>query len=601
MLWGVVDPSGIVPPLGPWSALAFLLVAVLALAITRAIPSLGLALLILADPFAAYHAIGPTTTSTEKAVLAGVVLGLLLGGLARTPRRAHWLWIAFAATVAASLLSGVHAGDRSAVVRETLKQIEYGLLAWCGCAIAANAEAPLVEQALCAATTLSTIAVCGLAAIEAVLGGAPSGIWFNNVAIPRVAGPLEGPNQLAGFLEVTLPVLVLAPASLGITAGVRSLAAVLGYAALVLTQSRTGIAATVLESAAAFRLDPSAFGRLHRGVLGGLGAGAAIAAVWYGVALAPLLAGKSTQIVVAPAPAPPAGRAGADANAAAALEAGEPRVAFVAPDAPVRILSARVRSIPLQGGNRLVVRMIATSNAAAATIRVGRISWGLHRAAFGVFADSIDVPYAAAPSASIKAELTAIRTDDAKMRRTVAVAVRYDPHDVRIESFQGLQGAGDLMLARAIDTQRLQDPGTVSTRRALWHAALVLFRRSPLTGVGAGNYQLDLAGAGVPGARTNASSLWLQVLAEQGVIGFAALVALVGVVVWGLLRGPRRWYAYAALLATATLFAHQIVDDLNFFPKIAAPYWLLVGTAFGLSARARTAQRESAAEPLASS
>jgi O-antigen ligase len=92
---------------------------------------------------------------------------------------------------------------------------------------------------------------------------------------------------------------------------------------------------------------------------------------------------------------------------------------------------------------------------------------------------------------------------------------------------------------------------------------------------------------GLRDIQTHASSLWLQTLAEQGIVGFAALL----------------WFAYAALretfalrnsalglaafLALASLLAHQLVDDLFFFPKVAALGWHLLGagTATQLSLR----------------
>jgi O-antigen ligase len=143
--------------------------------------------------------------------------------------------------------------------------------------------------------------------------------------------------------------------------------------------------------------------------------------------------------------------------------------------------------------------------------------------------------------------------------------------------------------------------GGVGTRAQLWPAAIALFRHHPLTGVGAGNFALALPSVGVYGVGGGASSLWLQTLAEQGVIGFAALVAFA----WIALRetyAARRIsaLALAAFLASVSLLAHQLVDYLFFFPKVASMFWLLLGAGVAAAAAPQPQEQGSAARRVVS-
>lgn len=129
--------------------------------------------------------------------------------------------------------------------------------------------------------------------------------------------------------------------------------------------------------------------------------------------------------------------------------------------------------------------------------------------------------------------------------------------------------------------------GGVGYRGELWHAAVVLWKRHPWLGVGAGNYEFELVNAGVTGVQTHANSWYLQSLAEGGVVLFAATLALVGTMLVTLARNVRQAnpWQLAALAATIALAIHQVADDLVFYPKIADVWWIAVALGVGAMAR----------------
>jgi O-antigen ligase len=417
------------------SALVFVVCAVVVALLTRRRPALGVAALLLLAPFDAARYVGPTTITTLKAGVIGLVVALVLSRPNFAPFRTmpvRAMVFAFGATLLAIALSAIHAQYVGAVVREAFKDGEYLVLFLA--AVAAFAADP-DDRPFWRMLEFSVALVCCSAIAEYAIG-AHSGLFLHgqSVVIPRIAGALEGPNQLAGYLDVALPVLV----ARALVHRDRVLICVIGLAAVtdVLTISRAGIAGAAVGVAVVLLVLRPLGGTAWR-----FAAGAALAGV-VAVALA--------------------------------LRAGVPTGYF-----------------------------------------------------------SLD--------------------------------------------------------------QATQSGDHLANRSQLWRAALALWRTSPIFGVGAGNFELDLGTVGLSGVRTHANSIYLQSLAEGGLIGLAATIGLFAVTIATLARsGVRRPLVVGALGAAVALAVHQVLDDLFFFPKVASAFWLVVGVAIAEIAARRLFERRRA-------
>ena len=428
----VVDPITLPTPLTALSAAVFFGLAVVAFFVALRRPAWAMGLLAFAIPFAFYRDFMGTTLTIEKVVIVGVAIGLVARGAPLVPANPNVRRIMLAAlgVLGTTILSGIGAAHLWPVAREALKFTEYIVMFWCAASLVIETrdDTRWLEGGVIAATIIVSLD----AVSQAFFGGAPSGVWVNDQPLPRVAGPLEGPNQLAGYLETALPLLILSPLMLG-----RSFAALRGAAvaatmmALVLSQSRSGIAVAILGYGIAWLIDRRSARQALVPFIAGTVAGLAIALIWY---------------------------------------------------------------------------------------------WGA-------------------------------------------------THD----AMQTLTNLFRLVLPR--------NPGGVGTRNELWVAAWTLFLQHPITGVGAGNFEFLLPTVGLPNVQTHANSLWLQTLAEQGLVGFAALIVLVVVVLRECIASmARSWLCQAAFIATVCLLLHQVFDDLMFFPKIGLLWWLLLGAAAGEAA-----------------
>jgi O-antigen ligase len=219
---------------------------VAAAALTSRRAAYGLAALILATPIAFAHDIFGTSVTLQKVVLLGVLLGLTrYAGAAKALRNhpAPLLLGALAFYFVASALTLIDATQRGPALRETFKVVEYTAVfvaAFC-CYRLDSDDKPLVD-----ATAIAAIVVA-LSALAQEIVGAPSGLYVGSAIVPRIAGLLEGPNQLSAYCEIGL-------AALGAWALVRRTALLDAALALVvcadaLSFSRGGLFGSIVVAA----------------------------------------------------------------------------------------------------------------------------------------------------------------------------------------------------------------------------------------------------------------------------------------------------------------------------------------------------------------
>lgn len=265
------------PPIDSTALIVYvaLLTAVTLLTMRR--PVYGVCALILVEPFAFYHEALATTITLPKVAILGVLLGIstypnALAPLAsKTPLR---LLIAGLLVLAATLLSFAHATYHAPVIRESLKVVEYLLLF---CAVVAAYRLDPERRAVRIAVIWSVIAVALLALGQEIIG-APSGLWINGHQIPRIAGPLEGPNQLAGFFDVALPL------TLALAMEKQDLLSTIGLFLVAwadfLTFSRGGLIAAIVSIVVVAFVLRSPLRTWIKPLIGGVLAGAIVDAAW---------------------------------------------------------------------------------------------------------------------------------------------------------------------------------------------------------------------------------------------------------------------------------------------------------------------------------
>jgi hypothetical protein len=253
------------PPLDPLWLMIFTALFIVCALLTVRRASYGAAALVFVVPFAAAHAVLGTTATLQKVVLLGVIAGLTASPgawnvLRRRPTAG--IVIGFGAVIAANLLTIFVAQYRLAVIVETLKWTEYlFFFATLVVAYAADPAPNIVRTAF-----FASIFIALASAFLEIFTGTTFGLWINAVAVPRIAGVLEGPNQLGGYLEAA--VAALGAWQLRAPSRFNGLLLFLAGVALVLTFSRAAILCTAIvviifaisERARLVRLWPLAVG-----------------------------------------------------------------------------------------------------------------------------------------------------------------------------------------------------------------------------------------------------------------------------------------------------------------------------------------------------
>jgi len=242
------------PPVDLLSLAVYGALAGVVVVATRLRPTNAVVALIATAPFDFSHAVGATTITFDKVALVGAIVGLGL----RRPRVTipRVIGISIFVVIVATLLTLAVAEYRGAALRETLKWIQY-LLIFVVAAAAWQLDPDRRRLQLAVMLTVTLVAVLALAQ---EFTGSPSGIWFEGHPYPRIAGPLEGPNQLAGYLGIALPFLVVWVLESG--SWIRMIPSALAAIAIVLTLSRSGIVCAIIGVAIVFVVQRRANARI---------------------------------------------------------------------------------------------------------------------------------------------------------------------------------------------------------------------------------------------------------------------------------------------------------------------------------------------------
>jgi O-antigen ligase len=247
-----------VPVFPPVDALSIAVYAALGAVVFVAVrirPVDAIVALVATAPFDWSHAIGPTTLTFDKVALVAAVLALA----ARRPPLAIYshgapraLLVAILAVLAATVLSFGVARYHGPVLRESFKSLQYVLVF----AVAAVSWAMDPDRRRVRLAVTLTVAAVAILALAQEFTGSNSGVWIQAwpfpKAYPRIAGPLEGPNQLSGYLGIALP--FLAVWSLERASCLVLTASALAVAALVLSLGRAGLLCGIVAVAIVFAI-----------------------------------------------------------------------------------------------------------------------------------------------------------------------------------------------------------------------------------------------------------------------------------------------------------------------------------------------------------
>ncbi len=117
-----------------------------------------------------------------------------------------------------------------------------------------------------------------------------------------------------------------------------------------------------------------------------------------------------------------------------------------------------------------------------------------------------------------------------------------------------------------------------SNRYDFWRVSLVEFKRHPLNGIGARGFATAyLQQRRSPETPERPHSLPLEVLSEDGLVGFALLAGALAIPLGLATRRATHAYAAAALGGAVYWLAHASVDWIWTFPAAGIPFFLVLG------------------------
>jgi O-Antigen ligase len=116
-------------------------------------------------------------------------------------------------------------------------------------------------------------------------------------------------------------------------------------------------------------------------------------------------------------------------------------------------------------------------------------------------------------------------------------------------------------------------------RSELWGAALRMIEKHPLLGLGPDNFRHaygSYLGLSIWDERVHANNLYLELLADDGMLGAAAFALVVG---WALRRVPlaREVWVVGLCASLTTFFLHGTLDYFLDFTPIYLLFWVVVG------------------------
>jgi hypothetical protein len=165
-----------------------------------------------------------------------------------------------------------------------------------------------------------------------------------------------------------------------------------------------------------------------------------------------------------------------------------------------------------------------------------------------------------------------------------------------LANLTGREGAAAPPAPKPVPSSEASRAPVEISRRLLWRAAFAAFREHPLFGLGPDNFRHQYGGyVGVTRAddRFHANSLYLETLANEGIVGMIALVVLALALAQAARRaataGSDLALAIGGAVAIGTYFVHGLVDYFFEFTPTYGLFWLLAGmlVALGRDARAR--------------